>query len=448
MIQLVSQAWQSWKSAKAVALVIVVAFTVGIGSATAIYTVINSLLLKPLPYQHSERFVSLLGASLDDPNGRSSLSISDILEFQKRARSFDVFGWFQFANYNLTAPGQPQYINGVNVTPALANSLGVNPRAGQWFRNEANLPVAVISYPLWQRLGADAGMVGKTLTLNARVYTVTGVMPPGFNLPIAGYYSTAQIDVWLPLDPAGRGQDSRQANNFGYARLRPGVTVAQADAEVKQIAAEIARREPASHHFYTAKVDGLQTLVTKDIKPILLLLFGAAELLLLITCANVGGLLLARSVARARETAVRVALGAGLRQLALQYFLEGLFVSLPGALGGLLFSAALVRALVLSAPPTVPLTNGVAMDWRVLAFALGTAFVACALSSMAPLWQAARTLPNEVLSEGVRASAGARTRWLSRWLVVAEIALAFVLLAIGAVLGSELYRVTPRSPGF
>jgi putative ABC transport system permease protein len=447
MMALVSQAWQSWKSAKAVAFVIVVAFTVGIGSATAIYTVINSLLLRPLPYQHGERFVSLLGASLDDPNGRSSLNISDVLEYQKRARSFDVFGWFQFANYNLTAPGQPQYINGVDVTPPLVNKLGVNPRFGQWFR-DADAPVAVISHPLWQRLGADPGMVGKTITLNGHIYTVTGVMPPGFNLPIAGYYSTAQIDVWLPLDPAGRGQVSGQGINFCYARLRPGVTAAQADAEVKRIAAEIARREPASHPSYTARVDGLQALITREIKPILLLLFAAAELLLLITCANVGGLLLARSVARARETAVRVALGAGMGRLALQYFVEGLFVSLPGAVGGLLFSAALLRALVSFAAQAVPLANGMAMDWRVLAFALGTAFVACALSGMAPLWQAARTLPNEVLSEGVRASAGARTRWLSRSLVVAEIALAFVLLAVSAVLGSELYRITRVRPGF
>ena len=438
---MISHAWQSWKSAKSVALVIVVALTVGIGSATAIYTVINSLLLKPLPYRHGERFVSLLGASLDDPTGRSSLNISDVLEYQKRARSFDVFGWFQFVNYNLTAPGPPQYINGVDVTPPLVNNLGVNPRVGQWFR-DAEAPVAVISHPLWQRLGADPGMVGKTITLNGRIYTVTGVMPPRFNLPIAGYYSTAQIDVWLPLDPAGRGQDRDQNNDFCYARLRPGVTVAQADAEVKRIAAEI------SHRSHTAAVDGLQTLITKEIKPILLLLFGAAELLLLITCANVGGLLLARSVARARETAVRVALGAGMGRLALQYFLEGLFVSIPGAVGGLLLSAALVRALVSSAAQAVPLTNGIAMDWHVLGFALGTAFVACALSGMAPLWQAARTQPNEVLSQGVRASAGARTRWLSRSLVVAEISLAFVLLSVSAVLGSELYRITRVRPGF
>jgi len=442
------QAWQSWKSAKATAFLVVVAFTAGIGSATAIYAVIHSLLLKPLPYAHGERFVSLLGGSLDDPGSMAALTIGDVLVYQQRMRSFDVFGWMQFTNYNLTAPGQPQYLNGVRVTPGLANNLGVNPTMGRWFRDLAGGPVAVLSNGLWQRLGSDAAIVGKTITLSGRIYTVTGVMPPGFNLPLAAAYGETQADVWVPLDPLGAGQNRGEAFNFCYARLRPGATVAQADAEVKRVAREIASREPASRQNYTARVDGLQDLTTKDIRPILWLLFGAAILLLLITCANVGGLLLARSVARARETAVRVALGAGLRQLALQYFLEGLLVSLPGAAGGLLFSFALVRMLVAFGSSASTRVSTIAMDWPVMGFAVGTAFAACAFTSMAPLWQAARTLPNDVLSEGVRASAGARSRRLSRSFVVSEVGLAFVLLAVSTVLVSELYHLTRVWPGF
>ena len=447
MSPFVLQAWRSWKSAKATALLVVVAFTVGIGSATAIYAVIHSLLLKPLPYAHGERFVSMLGGSLDDPKSMSSLTLKDVQEYQQRIRSFDVFGWMQFTNYNLTAPGQPQYLNGVRVTPGLANNLGVSPRLGQWFLNGASGPVAVISNGLWQRLGSDPGIVGKGITLSGRIYTVTGVMPPGFNLPLAGVYSETQTDVWVPLDPSGAGQD-RDAPNFSYARLRPGVTAAQADAEAKQIAREIANREPASHQHYTVRVDGLHDLTTREIKPVLWLLFGAALLLLLITCANTGGLLLARSVARARETAVRVALGAGLSQLARQYFLEGLLISLPGAAGGLLFSLAVVRVLVALGGEASTRVGAVAVDWPVIVFAIGTALVACVLASMAPLWQAARTLPNDVLSEGVRASAGAGSRRLSRSFVVAEVALAFVLLAVSTVLVSEIYHVTRIWPGF
>ena len=442
------QALQSWKSAKAMALLILIALTVGIGSATAIYTVIDTLLLTPVPFEHGERFVSVLGASFNDLERMSSLTPPDVREFQQRARSFDVFGWMRYANYNLTAPGPPLYLNAVLVTPNLANQLGVPPRLGHWFPEGSAEPAAMISYGLWQHLGADPGLLNKSITLDGRVYPVTGVMPPGFQLPLSGPYQSNQIDVWLPLDPSGRGQHENEGSNFAYARLRPGVTLAQAQAEVKQIAASIAAREPASHLNFTARVDDLRELVAKDVRPILLLLFAAAILLLLLTCANVGGLLVSRSIARARDTAVRVALGAELRQLALQFCLEGICVSVPGAVGGLLFAAVLVRLLVSYAASTGPRINELAIDWRVISFALATALLAALLSSLAPLWQAGRTLPNEVLSAGVRASAGARSNRLSRSLVVAEIALAFVLLTLSALMVTELRSLIRVWPGF
>uniref|UniRef100_Q01YF8 Serine phosphatase n=1 Tax=Solibacter usitatus (strain Ellin6076) TaxID=234267 RepID=Q01YF8_SOLUE len=444
------QALQSWKSAKAMALLIVLALAIGIGSATAIYTVINTLLLTPVPFEHGERFVSVLGASFNDPERMSSLTPPDVREIRQRARSFDVFGWMRYANYNLTAPGPPLYLNAVLVTPALANRLGVPPRLGRWFAEGGAEPAVVISYGLWQRLGADPGLLNKSITLDGRVYPVSGVMPPGFQLPLSGPYNSGQIDIWLPLDPSGRGRRENDGSDFdfAYARLRPGVTLAQAQAEVKQIAASIAAREPASHLNFTARVDDLRELVAKDVRPILLLLFAAAILLLLLTCANVGGLLVSRSIARARDTAVRVALGAELRQLALQFCLEGICVSLPGAIGGLLFAALLVRLLVSYAASTGPRINELGIDWRVISFALTAALLAALLSSLAPLWQAGRTLPNEVLSAGVRGSAGARSNRLSRSLVVAEIALAFVLLTLSALMVGELRSLTRVWPGF
>jgi len=443
MVPFLSRPWQSWKSAKGVAFLVVLALAIGVGSATAIYSVINALLLKPIPFERGERFVSVLGASFDDPNGMSSVTLKDALEYRERTRSFDLFGWFVFANYNLTAPGQPQHLDGIEVTPPLVNGLGVNPILGHWFR-DATEPAAVLSHQLWMRLGGDAAIVGKTVSLNGRVYTVTGVMPPGFNLPLAGLYSEGQMDIWLPLDP--RRED--QGNTFCYARLRPGVTLAEASAEVKRVAADIARREPASHSAYTARVDNLHQVSTREIRPILLLLLGASGLLLLITCANVGGLLVARSLARARETAVRVALGAGLRRLATQYLLEGLFVAALGAAGGLLVGFVVVRILIAFGREQTSRVNDISMDWRVFGFALGTALLAGVVASMAPLWQAARIQPNEVLSDGVRASAGARSRRLSRSLVVSEIALAFVLLSLSTVLVAELYRLMRVLPGF
>src|ERR1035438_4486134 len=161
-------------------------------------------------------------------------------------RSFDAFGWMQFTDYNLTAPGEPLFLNGIGVTPELANSLGVNPRVGRWFRDLAGGPVAVISHRLWLRLGSDAALVGKTITLSGRVYTVTGVMPAGFSLPLAGTRDETPIDVWVPLDPSGAGQDPNAGDKFCYARLRPGATVVQARSEAKRIAREIAQRHPAT----------------------------------------------------------------------------------------------------------------------------------------------------------------------------------------------------------
>lgn len=446
MPSFLSGPWKSWKNAKAIAFLAVLAVAIGVGSTTAIYTIINALLLMPIPYAHGERFVSVLGASFNDPEGMSSLTMKDALEYEDRTRSFDVFGPFIFTNYNLTAPGEPQHLNGVEVTPALVNAVGVNPRLGQWF-HDGNQPAVVLSHALWMRLGGDDGIVGKPVTLNGRVYSVTGVMPPGFNLPLAGPYSEGQMDVWVPLDP--RRQENRNRGGvFCYARLRPGVSVAAASAEVKGLAAEIARREPASHPAYTARVDDLQQLLNKDIRPILFLLLNGAGFLLLIACGNVGGLLLTRSVARARETAVRVALGAGLRQLAVQYFLEGLLVAILGAAGAVLLTYMVIRLLVAFGSQQTARLSNLSMDWRVFAFALGTALAATLLAGMAPLWQAARMLPNEILNDGVRASAGERTRRLSRSLVVGEIALAFVLLSLSSVLVAELYRLMRVSPGF
>jgi putative ABC transport system permease protein len=448
MLSILSQAWRSWKTSKTVALLAAAALAVGIGSTTAIYTVVNSVMLKPLPYQHAERYTALFGGTVTRPEGRAASTYPDLLKYQQRTQSFDVFGWFQLNNYNLTSPGQPQHISGVAVTVSLADNLGVSPILGQWFTDDAG---AVLSSALWQRLGADPDIVGKPITLNDRTYTVTGVMPPRFRLPASGAGPGVEgfrSDVWIALDPVRPEQGTLAAYYFCYARLKPGVSRAQAEADVKRVAAQIVREDPASHPAYTAYLDDLQEIGIQEIRPTLLWLFGAAGLLLLITCANVAGLLLARSVARARETAIRVALGASRRQLALHYFLEGLILSLAAAAAGVLLSLALVRVVVTLAADYIPRADEIALDWKVAVFAVVTACLATALFSLAPLWQAVRTSPKEVLADGARTSAGARSRKLSRSLVVAEIALAFALLAVGAALAAHLRNLSRTSPGF
>ena len=453
MLSILSQAWQSWKAAKGIALLAIIALAVGIGSTTAIYTVIDAVMLKPLPYRDGDRFVALYGARSSEPKLKSSLTYAELLDYQARTHSFDVFGWFAPDDFNLSSPGEPQHLEGVAVTPTLAGNLGVNPVRGRWFRSPSNEPTgayaAVISNSLWHRLGADPDIVGKAITLNDRRYTVMGVMPGWFILPVLWPSGGGpHAEIWVPLDPHGKEQDRSQGIYFCYARLKPGVTFRQAESDVKHVAAQIAREHPESHGSDTARLESLRDVVSSDIKPTLLLLLAAAGLLLLITCANVAGLLVARSVSRARETAVRVALGAAQRQLVSQYFAEGLLVSIAGAALGVGLSWVLVRAVITVAADYIPRADEITLNWTIVLVAVLTGCLTSMLCSLAPLWQALRTAPNEVLSDGVRASASMRSRRLSQSLVITEIALAFTLLAVSATFIAQLNRLSGEWPGF
>jgi predicted permease len=446
MLSAVSHAWHSWTNARAVAALAIVAFAVGIGSATAIYTVVNAVMLRPLPYANADRFVALYGARFSEPGQRSSHVFPDLIEYQQRTRSFDVFGWFRPASFTLTYGGQPRHVVGTLVTPSLAQHLGVDPVVGQWFTDDQGV---VISNSLWRQLGSPADIVGQGLTLDGRSYTVAGVMPPAFRLPVPGPgVEGVKSDVWIALDPMGKGENRGLGLFFCYARLGPGVTLAQAEDDVRRAATEIASLDPASHPSYTARLDRLRDSVLLTIRPTLLLLMVSSAALLVITCADVAGLLLARSVARARETAIRVALGARQRQLALQYFLEGVLVALAGAAAGVALSGALVRAVVAIAADYIPRADEISLDWTVVAFTAGCALAASALASLAPLWQAVRTQPADTLNAGIRATATAGSRVLARSLVVAEIALAFALVASSAILAAHLGRLGRLSPGF
>ena len=435
------EAWRSVWSAKAPTLLAATALAVGIGSATAIYSVVNAVMLKPLPYPDGERFVAVFAVDARDPARSSRLRSDDARTFEERTRAFDAFGWFREAGKNLTFAGEPHHVHGVAVTVPLVEQLGVQPIVGRWFRDQSGV---VISSPLWQRLGNDPAIIGQALTLDGRTFTVTGVMPETFHLPVAGITSVGlRADVWMPLDPLERAG----AAYVAYARLKPGVSFQAAEDDSKRIAAEIAAERPRNRT-YTARLFDLRETVIQDIRPTLLLLFAAAALLFLITCANAAGLLLARSVARARETAMRVALGASRGQLAAHYLAEGTLISLIGAAGGVLLALTITPAIVSLAANYLPRAEEVEVDWTVLLFALGAAALASVLSSLAPLRQAVRTAPADVLSEGVRASAGGRSRRASQALVVAEIALAFSLLAVSSVLIAHLRNLSRVSPGF
>jgi putative ABC transport system permease protein len=444
-----SQAWRSWKTAPGVALLAVVAFAVGIGSATAIFTVVNGVLLRPLPYPHGERFVSLYGVNTTSPGTTMTMSVPELQDYEQQTTSFDAFGWFRTGRFRLTAPGEPQFVPGAAVTPALARQLGP-PRLGQWFVDDTS---AVISTSLWRRLGGGREIIGRAITLDERQYTITGVMPPAFQLPLASLGGTrGNTEVWIPLDPSPPGASRGSGLSVAYARRKPGVSLEQATADARRVASAVAATDTKRYQNYTAGVADLREstigLVGSTVRAPLLILLGCAGLLLLIACANVATLLLARSVVRARETAIRVALGASRSQLALRYFAEGALVSVAGAAAGVGLSVILVRQILAAASGFISRVDDIAIDWRVLGFSVAVAIATGLLAGMAPLWQAMRTAPNAVLSEGVRASAARPAQRLSKAFVVAEIALAFTLLTTSAILVVHLRNLEHVSLGF
>ena len=452
-MSVLKQAINSWKNAKGVALLAVLALAVGIGSATAIYTVVHTVLLKPLPYREGNRFVGVFGALKSEPGRWSGLSDHYAREFKRRSHSFDVFGWFAGADFNLSAPGQPQHVNGLRVTPSLVNSLGVKLLQGRWFQDASheagNYNLAVLSYALWKRLGSPANIVGSSITLDKQNYTITGVAPAWFRLPIGNQGGVqASSDLWIPIDPAFVRSIGDGGQFIAFARLRPHVTFAQALADVKGIAAQLLRENPNVHGNDTATVISLRDTIVHDIRPALLLLWWAAGLSLLITCANVSGLLVTRAISRGRETAIRLALGAAQRQLIGQYFAEGLVVAAIGAALGILLSYGILRAVLFFAASYIPLADEIAIDRNALLFAVLVALLASLITSVAPLWQALRTAPNQVLTQGVRASSGVQSRRLSQGLVIGELALAFTLLTASALLVHQLSNWTRVRPGF
>ena len=377
------------------------------------------------------------------------MSVPELQDYQQQTTSFDAFGWFRAGRYRLTAPGEPQFVPGAAVTPALARQLGP-PRLGQWFVDDTS---AVISTSLWRRLGGGREIIGSAITLDGRQYTITGVMPPTFQLPLVSLgISRGDTEVWIPLDPSPSDANRGSGNNIAYARRKPGVSLEQAQADAKRVATAIAAIDPARYRNYTAGVADLREstigMAGASVRAPLLILLGGAGLLLLIACANVATLLLVRSVVRARETAIRVALGASRRQLALRYFAEGALVSVAGAAAGVGLSVILVRQILAAASGFIPRADDIAIDWTVLGFSVAVAVATGVLAGMAPLWQAMRTAPNAVLSEGVRASAARPAQRLSMAFVVVEIALAFTLLTTSAILVVHMRNLERVSLGF
>jgi predicted permease len=434
----------------------------GIGANTAIFSVVHGVLLRPLPYRDPDRLVYLWGRVDMAPGLKSSLAPPDLVDYREQSRLFADFAATSATfSATLTGEGEPEQVPIANVTENFFRFLGVEPALGRVFLSEDGMPgdpngppapgTVLISHGLWQRrYGGDPGVVGRTIQLGGFPNTVAGVLPERFvMLAPPGVGMTPRIDVWWPLrmDFAGAPRDMQWLRMLG--RLKPGVTSAQAQAEMDAITSRQREQVP----FYKSaglRVDvaPMHADVVGHARPVLLVLLGAVGLVLLITCADVANLLLARTAARKAEIAVRTALGASRGRIVRQFLTETLLLCSVGGALGLLFAWWGVSLLVSLQPPNLPRLEAIQIDGTVLGFGLGASVLAALLAGLAPALQASRPDLTQSLKEAARSSGSLRRGRLRSALIVGEVALSLVLLIGTGLMLRSFANLQQVRPGF
>jgi putative ABC transport system permease protein len=428
----------------------IVALALGIGATSAIFSVVRGVMLEPLPYRTPDRIVSIWEANIPRNRQRNVIGPANFVAWGERNRSFEHLGMTGPGRMNIILDGQPYEVAGVMASSEVFRALGTQPVMGRTFTAEEDLRgsdgVLILSYEFWQsRLGAKPDVIGTTINANGRPRTVIGVMPPRFTIEgqKADFYATYGWTVEQLRSAPGRG------SSHAIARLRDGVTVDQAREEMRAIAAQLEKEEPQRNTGWTTAVVPIHELTTETIRPALLILSGAALLVLLVACVNVANLLLARSTVRQRELGLRTALGAGRGRLLRQMLTESLLLSIAGGAIGLLLAFAFHRgllALVANRIP-VPRIDQVTLDASVIAFTMLLALGTGLLFGLVPALLATSTA-NDALREGGRHGSSPRARRALGMLVVAEVALSLVLLTGAGLLIRSFIRLQNIDPGF
>jgi len=430
-------------------IVAVIALALGIGANTAIFSVVNTVLLRPLPYKDPERLVMVWEEATKAGYPQDTPTAANFVDWRTQNQTFEGMAAITDDSFNLTGTGDPERLVGQRVSTDLFPLFGVEPQIGRVFTAAEDQPgnerVVLLSYGLWQRrFGGDAGIVGKTLQLNGAGYTVVGVMPARFQFP------TADDEVWVPV--AFTQEDAANRNRHYLrvvGRLKPGVTLAQAQADMSTIATRLQQQYPQTNTDLGAVITPLHEHLVGDIRPALLILLGAVGLVLLIACANVANLLLARAAVRQKEIAVRVALGARRSRLIRQFLTESVSLSLLGGLVGLVISYVGLIVLKAFIPENISQARAISIDYKVLGFTLLVSVATGLIFGLAPALQSIRFNQAETLKEGGRdAATGGSGKRLRSLLVMAEVAISLVLLIGAGLLINSFLRLRNVDPGF
>jgi predicted permease len=449
--------FKSWS----VTLIAVATLALGIGANTAIFSVVNSVLLRPLPFQNSDRIVYILeklpGFSTSIP-----MNATDYNAFRERQQAFAQMGVYGNKHFDLSGTGTPERVMGARASASVFPLLGIAPLMGRTYteqEDQSGHAVVVLSYGLWQQTyGADPSILGREIQLNRQAYTVIGVMPKTFEFPLrGGVWSTTPAELWVPMSftPEERQGWGNMYNHSVVARLKPGVTLEHAQSDASRTMAEVEALYPAAlvAFFHGAHVGAAvapySQVVTGDMRLPLLLLLVAVGFVLLIACANVANLLLARSTARQKEIALRAALGADRWRLARQMITESTVLGLLSGLAAIVIGSWGMELILSLAPAGLPRMQEVRMDWRVFLFALLLSLATAILIGITPAIEATRIDPLESLKEGGRSGSSSRgRRKLQSLLIVSQTALAVMLLIGAGLLMRSFSLLLKTDPGF
>ena len=437
---------RQFRRSPGIAIVAVIALALGIGANTAIFSVVNGVLLRPLPYPEPGRLVMVYETTREFSH--NSVAYPNFLDWQRENHSFTDIAAFRHNDFNFTGSGQPERIMSEYVSAGFLSVLGVNPLLGRNFSPQEDQQdaagVVILSYGLWKRrFGADRNILGRSMTLNARNYTVIGILPSDFRF-------RQQPDLYVPLGQWQaielRDRESHPGLNV-VGRLKPGVTMAAAQAEMSAIGRQLAEGYPKTNASHGVSVVPMKDDMVGYIRPMLLLLLGAVGFVLVIACANVANLLLARSTARKREFAIRTALGAARLRIIRQLLTESVLLAVGAGALGLLLAFWGTRLVLAAVPDSLPRSQDIGLDPYVLFFTLAVSVLTGVLFGLAPAFHGSNVNPQETLKERDRGSSGGRHRAEGAF-VALEVGLAVILLAGAGLMIQSIWRLWKVNPGF